>query len=174
MCCGELQTRTHGLGSRLRFRVKPVFPFPPCAYYLCLRWIPYPSLWSYPRNHSLVNSWESQGHAAATRVHIFGHCICSKLKYGECNKYVHCSRMNKSLWTKCLCCMWSSCYRYDDVLLEASTKTGARILKSLPTPDMLRHTILTHSSHMHFAHYSRCSLKCEWHEDLSDAFHKQI
>jgi len=72
MCRGEPQTRTHGLGSRLWFHVKPVFPLP-------LR--------------------------------------------GGVYRVRTCSSMNKSMWTKCLCCMCSrlvykiSCYCYGDVLL---------------------------------------------------------
>ena len=89
ICRGEPQTRTHGLGSRFRFHVKPVFPFTLCAYYQHLRRIPCPSLWLHPRNHSLVNTWESQVRAAGTIAHRFGHCICSKLKYMLCTKYVH-------------------------------------------------------------------------------------
>ena len=56
-------------------------------YYLFLRRIPYRSLWSYPRNRTLVNSWENQSLAAATIPQRFGHCICSELKYVECTKY---------------------------------------------------------------------------------------
>jgi len=38
----------------------------PRNYYLILRRIPYQSLWSYPRNRPLINSWESQSLTAAT------------------------------------------------------------------------------------------------------------
>jgi len=94
LCRGEPQTRTHGLGSRFRFHVKPVYLPPPHqppnqpTNYLFLRRIPYRSLWSYPRNHPLVNSWENQSLAATTIPQRFGYCICSELKYVECTKYV--------------------------------------------------------------------------------------
>jgi len=35
VCRGEPQTRTHGLGSRFWFHVKPVFPFPPLETTTC-------------------------------------------------------------------------------------------------------------------------------------------
>ena len=84
LCRGEPQTRTHGLGSRFWFHVKPAFPSLPTNYYLFLRRIPYRSLWSYPRNRPLVNSWENQSLAAATIPQRFWHSICSELKYVEC------------------------------------------------------------------------------------------
>ena len=59
----------------------------PWNYYLLLRRILYRSLWSYPRNRPLLNSWENQSLAAATVPQRYGHCICSALKYVECAKY---------------------------------------------------------------------------------------
>jgi hypothetical protein len=44
--------------------------------------------WPCPRNSPLVNGWWNQSLAAATIPQRFGHCICSKLKYVECTKYV--------------------------------------------------------------------------------------
>ena len=133
LCRGEPQTRTHGLGSRFRFHVKPVFPFPPCAYYLYLRRIPYPSLWSYPRNRSLVNSWESQSRTAATIAHKFGHSLCSKLEYVECTKYVRIQAWTRaceqSVYVVCVpgwFIKWvvivMMCYLHP---YQASTRTGA-------------------------------------------------
>ena len=86
LCRGETQTWTHGLGSRFWFQVKPVFPSLPRK--LLLRRIPYRSLWSYPWDRPLVDSWENQSLAAATIKQRFGHCICSELKYGERTEYV--------------------------------------------------------------------------------------
>jgi len=60
----------------------------PWNHYLFIRRIPYRSLWSHPRNCQPVNSREPQSLAAATISQRFGHCICSKLKYVECTKYV--------------------------------------------------------------------------------------
>ena len=141
MCHGEPQTRTRGLGSRFRFCVKPVLPFLPCAYYLYVIRIPYPSLWSYRQNRSLENSSESQGRAATTIAHRFRRCICSKLKYGACNKYVRVQAWTRaceqSVYVVCapgwfikwVVIVMAPCYWHP---YRTSTRTGATISAYLP------------------------------------------
>ena len=107
----------------------------PWNYYLFLRRIPYRSLWSYPRNRPLVSSWESQSLAAATISQRFGHCICSKLKYVECTKYVRVQAWTraseKSDYVTCVqgwvikwvVIVMVMCYWHP---YQTSTRTGAR------------------------------------------------
>ena len=102
----------------------------PWNYYLYLRRIPYRSLWSYPRNRSLVNSWESQSLAAATIPQRFGHCTCSKLKRVECTKYVRVQAWTRaceqSVYVVCVSgwvvIVMVMCYLHP---YQASTRTGA-------------------------------------------------
>jgi len=128
MCRGEPQTRTHGMGSRSWFHIKPVFPPPLPNYYLFLKRIPYRPLRSCPRNRPLVNSWEGQSLAATTVLQRFGHCICSELKYGECTKYVRVEAWTRaceqSVYVVCVpgwfikwvVIVMVMCYCYGDVL----------------------------------------------------------
>ena len=104
-------------------------PSPPPNYYLFLRWTPYRSLSSYPRNRPLVNSWEHQSLAAATVPQKFGHCTCSELKYVECTKYVRVQAWRRaceqsvyvvcvpSWYIKWVVIVMVMCYCYGDVLL---------------------------------------------------------
>jgi len=130
-------------------------PSPPPNYYLFLRWTPYRSLSSYPRNRPLVNSWEHQSLAAATVPQKFGHCTCSELKYVECTKYVRVQAWRRaceqsvyvvcvpSWYIKWVVIVMVMCYCYGDVLLlwwcvtvmvmcylhpyQTSTRTGAQL-----------------------------------------------
>ena len=108
VCCGEPQTRTHGLGSRFWFHVKPVVPSHP------LQLLPVPQTHSLPltlvaSSEPSTSKWSRTSKSCSpnytTKIRAL---YMFWVEVRGVYKVRTCSSMKKSLWTKCLCCM---CYR---------------------------------------------------------------
>ena len=103
----EPQTRTHGLGSRFWFHVKSVFPSVP------LTLPPVPLSDSLPLTLVALSelSTSKQSRTSKSCSHSYTTKIRALYVFWVEVRGVYkvrtCSSMNRSLWTKCLCCMCS-------------------------------------------------------------------